>query len=334
MVIPNSHLSSGSQLPLAQSANIMVTPKGTRQQTVSSRPIERVKRGRKRRYRSESDTALSDSRRVRVEANSNGKPSPTEGTAAHSFQKDTHLHKPGFKYGAPIDTETYNSIHRSDSEQALVDRGASVNYEDKHGPNILRGRLSTTPTVLLNDEPSNSRHKQYQHWDRLKSLSVQPVTPSDAAFITAIIDSAAELQDFFQAPAAWAVACGVQPDKLVNIALKPLANRCWLLTATVSRCASGMDLLRRGRTRSRERWSPDPDTSSDFCSSEGESDSRPTKRGQWTSEENDKLTKSRRLGEAWSWTFEKLPERSEAAVRSRWFVVPAPRMEVTKTRPV
>ncbi|KAK6364014.1 hypothetical protein LTS17_012601 [Exophiala oligosperma] len=342
VVIPTRHPSSASQRNLvsSQSADVMVTPKSTRRWTVSPRPNERLKRGPKRRSKSEADFDSSDSRRVRVEADSKETPSLfqstlIEGTPAHSCRKETQLHKLGFKYGAPIEAETHNSIHGSDSEQTLIDRGASINFEDQPRPDIFRGKLGTTLASSPNiDETLNSHHGQDQHRDRLKSLSVQPVTPGDAAFITAIIDRATDLQDFPQAPAAWAHACGVQPDSLANVTLKPLANCCWLFTATVSRCAGGTDLPRRGQTRSRERWSLDLDTSSDFCPSEAESNPRPTKRGRWTVDEDNNLTEWRRRGKSWSWIFDRFPERSEGAVRSRWFVVLAPRIKVTKTRPV
>ncbi|KAK6363852.1 hypothetical protein LTS17_012758 [Exophiala oligosperma] len=342
VVIPTRHPSSASQRNLlsSQSADVMVTPERTRRWTVSPRPNKRVERGRKRRYRSEADFDSSDSCRVRAETDSKETPSLfhstlMEGSAAHSCRNETQLQKLGLKYGAPIEDETYNSIHGSDSEQTLIDRGASLNFEDEPRTNIFRGKLGITLASSSNtDEPVNCHHEQDQHRHRLKRLSVQPVTSSDAAFITAIIDRATDLQDFLQAPAAWAHACGVQPDSLANVTLKPLANCCWLFTATVSRCASGTDLPRRGQTRSRERWSLDLDMSSDFCPSEAESNQRPTKRGRWTVDEDNNLTEWRRLGKSWSWIFDRFPERSEAAVRSRWFVVLAPLIKVTKTRPV
>lgn len=156
-----------------------------------------------------------------------------EGTAAHSRRKET---QPDFKYGALIEAETHDSIiHGSDSEQTLIDHDASINYENNTRPDILRGKLGLAPASSANiDEPFNRQHEQGQHGNRLKSLSVQAVAPSDASFITAIIDRAADLQDFFQTPASWALACGVEPDNLANIALKPLGNGYWLLTATVS----------------------------------------------------------------------------------------------------
>ncbi|KAK6384338.1 hypothetical protein LTS17_001901 [Exophiala oligosperma] len=338
VVIPTHHSSSRPQRDSShtQPANIVGTLNGTRRRTTSPRLDERVEHisGRKRRYRSESDFDSPDSRRVRVEANSNGTPSLfhqtlVEGSAARSRRGETRLHKSGFKSGASIGVGPYDSVHGSDSERTLIDRGAGINCEDEIGPDTPRVELCPTPALNIN-EPMHSLHDPDQHRDKLKSLSVHPVTSSDAAFITAIVDRPADLQDFFHAPAAWALGCGIQPASLANIALKPLANCCWLLTATVSRCASGTDDLKRGRAGRKARWSPGPDTGSDFCPSEGENDPQPKKRGHWTVDEDNNLTEWRRLGKSWSWICGRFPERSESAVRSRWFVVLAPRAKSSK----
>ncbi|KAK6364009.1 hypothetical protein LTS17_012596 [Exophiala oligosperma] len=245
---------------------------------------------------------------------------------------EDQLHKSGFELGAPIGAGMHNSAHRSESEQTLIDRDADPDYEGMTGPDLTSIEPSPNPATRLNiDKPMDSHREleQERHHDGLKIMSVHPVTATDAALMTAVIDSPAVLPDFFHSPAAWAFECGVHPDKLANIVLKPLADRCWLLTATISRPASNMDNLRQGRARRRRRCSPDPHSSSDFCPSECETLSRPTKRGHWTSDEDIHLTEWRRLGKPWSWIFDQFPERSEAAVRSRWFVVLAPRAKPT-----
>ncbi|KAJ9611799.1 hypothetical protein H2204_015185 [Knufia peltigerae] len=332
VVIPTRHPSSASQRNLlsTQSADVMVTPKRTRRRTVSPRPNERVKCGRKRRYRSEADYDSSVSRRVRVEVVTNKTPTLVHQTldddsASSCRGREVQLHKSGFELEAPIGAGMHKSAHGSNSERTLVDRDADSEYET--GPDFTLSEPSPSPATRLNtDKPldSHREQKQKQHHDGLKIMSVQPVTATDAAFMTAVIESPAGLQDFFHSPAAWALECGVHPDNLANIVLKPLADRCWLLTATILRHAHGMDDLRRDRARRRERRSPDQDTSSDFCLSEYQTDSRPTKRGHWTLDEDNNLTEWRRLGKSWSWIFGQFPERSEAAVRSRWFAVIAP----------
>lgn len=119
-------------------------------------------------------------------------------------------------------------------------------------------------------------------------------------------------------------------EEEVKLALMlTLADRCWLLTATILRRASGMDDVRRDRAARSGRRAPDPDTSSDSCPSESETFSRPTKRGHWTVEEDNNLTEWRRLGKSWSWVFDQLPKRFEAVVRSRWFVILAPKARLT-----
>ncbi|KAJ9637122.1 uncharacterized protein PV06_11747 [Exophiala oligosperma] len=332
--IPTRHPSSATQrnLPPAQSADVMATPKGTRRRTVSPPPDERVKRGRKRRHRSEADFDSSVSRRMRVDVVTNKTPTLVhrtldEDSASSSRGREVQLHKSGFELGASTGAGVHNSAHGSDSEQTLVDRDADSDYEGMTGPDFTLIEPSPSPATRLKiDKPmdSHGEQKQEQHHDGLRIMSVQPVTATDAAFMTAVIDSPADLQDFFHSPAAWAVECGVHPDNLANIVFKPLTDGCWLLTATISRPASNMDDPRRDRARRRQRWSPDQDISSDFCLSEYQTLSRPTKRGHWTVDEDNNLTEWRRLGKSWSWIFDQFPERSEAAVRSRWFVVLAP----------
>ncbi|KIV81249.1 hypothetical protein PV11_03449 [Exophiala sideris] len=338
VVIPSRRPSPVSQRNLCstQPADVIVTPNGARPRTASPRPSGHVEHisGQKRRYRGESDFDSLDSHRVRVGADSNETPSLfhqtlAEPSAAHSRRKETQLHSPGSKYGAPIGAGIYNPSYESHSEQTLIDRGASINCEDQTGHDLPLREVCPTPASPSDiDEPLNSHHGQEQHQD-LKCLSVHPVTPADAAFVTAIIDSPADLQNIFHSPAAWALECGVQLANLANIALKPLADHCWLLTATMSRRASDTDNTRRDRAGRRRRWSPGSDASRDFCPSEGETDSRPTKRGRWTTEEDGNLTRWRVLGKSWSWICGRFPERSEAAVRSRWFVVLAPKAKLT-----
>ncbi|KIW13793.1 hypothetical protein PV08_08985 [Exophiala spinifera] len=313
-----------------QAADDLVKPNAARRRTASPRlsgPVKHIS-GHKRRYMSESNLDSLDSRRVRVEADPKNTPTLVphmlNGTA-NSRGRETHLHEPGCKVRAGI----HNPVYGSDSEQTLIDHGASINCDDQTGRDMLLRELCPTPTSPPDiDEPFNE-HGQEQHKDRLKGLSIQPVTSGDAGFVTAIIDSPADLQDIFHSPTDWALGRGVQSNDLANIVLKPLAEHCWLLTATILRRATKMDNQRRDRARRRGRDSPDLDTSSDFCPSESETISRPTKRGHWTLDEDNNLTRWRILGKSWSWIFNQFPERSEAAVRSRWFVVLAPRARPT-----
>ncbi|KAK4934608.1 hypothetical protein LTR10_024175 [Elasticomyces elasticus] len=310
-----------------QLANVVERPNGVRRRTASPSPGGRVEHlsGRKRRYRSGSDFLPPDSRRQRVEAESNKTPSVCHRTSGEGSAGQTR--RTENQHGTlPVVVRTPNAAHGPDSEQTLVGRGANSNCEDKIVPDLSSGEPSPTPTTSLDiDESMNSHHEHDQHHGGLKSMSVQPVAAADAAFITAIIDSPADLQNVFHSPTAWALGCGVRPASLTNISVKPFADHCWLLTATISRRASGTNDLRQDPPGRRERWSPDPDTSSDYYPSEGERGLRPRKRGHWTAEEDDDLTRWRRLGKSWWWIFDRFPDRSEAAVRSRWFVVLAPR---------
>ncbi|KAK5311154.1 hypothetical protein LTR93_011811 [Exophiala xenobiotica] len=314
---PSARAERSASASSAHIANAAETPNGVGERMASPRPggyvVEHLN-GLKRRSESESEFFSEDSHRQRVEAGSNKTPS-------HS-----HRTQPDLGHGTLPLVEPFDFAHKVDSEQTIVDRGSIWNYEDETVPHPTLIEHSGNPaTALTIDESRNSHREQGQHLGGLKGMSVQPVTPTDAAFITAIIDSPADLQNIFHSPRAWALELGFQAASLGNVSAKPLADRSWLLTATISRRSSGMDDLERDHVGRSGRESRDLDASGDYCLSEVETGLRRTKRGQWTAGEDDNLTRWRGQGKSWPWIFDQLPERSEAAVRSRWFVVLAPR---------
>ncbi|KAK5216026.1 hypothetical protein LTR72_010902 [Exophiala xenobiotica] len=331
---PSHRASARAERSASASANVAETPNGVGQRMASPRPgghvVEHLN-GFKRRYESESDFYSQDSHRQRVETGSDKTPSHShrtqvEGSVPRIRRTENQIHKPDLGHGTLPLVGPFNFAHGTDSEQTIVDRGSTLNHEDETVPHPTLIEHSGNPTTALNiDESRNSPHEQGQHLGGLKGMSVQPVTPTDAAFITAIIDSPADLQNIFHSPRAWALELGFQPASLGNVSAKPLADRSWLLTATISRHSSGINDLERDHAGRSGRQSPDLDASGDYCPSEVETGLRRTKRGQWTAEEDDNLTRWRRLGKSWPWIFDQFPERSEAAVRSRWFVVLAPR---------
>lgn len=194
----------------AQIANVVQIPSGARRRSRSPRPGGHVEHlsGRKRRDRSDSEFYSPDSHQVRVESESNKTPSDShqalaEGSDAHSRQRENQLHEPDFRHGTLPMVGTTNSAHGSDSERTLVGRGANTNYEVKTGPDFTRGEPCATPTTPLDiEEPMNSHGGQESHQGRLKCISFQSVTPADAAFMTAIIDNPADLENVFHSPAA------------------------------------------------------------------------------------------------------------------------------------
>ncbi|KAJ9493514.1 hypothetical protein H2202_011016 [Exophiala xenobiotica] len=253
-----------------------------------------------------------------------------DGSPARDHRIQRQLHTPNFEDETPPRFATAGSTYEPDREQTHVDRRANPTREDESGRDVAPSEWSGIPaTRRYIVEPLN-HHQQYQ--GGLKSMSVQPVTPADTAFITALIDSPTDIRNVLHSPAAWTLGCGGRPARLANISAKPLTSRYWLMTATMSQSYGCIDNLRRDRVGGRKgTWSPDPNMSSDYCPSGRGKEVRGLKRGQWTTEVDDSLTHWRRLGKSWSWIFDQFPERSEAAVRSRWFVVLAPRQTSRRT---
>lgn len=225
--------------------------------------------------------------------------------------------------------------NRSTLDSSAGVQGMRVNTEaDKHldiGNGVecgaaTRGHI-TKATTLKSGEVL-----RYHNPCSLTSVSVQPVTPADAAFFTALVEDPTEVGTLLESPTAWALSCGISPSRPTNVTVKPVTTNLWLVTATIRRSP---DLLYdRGRCATSRTGSSlqDTDSGSTYHPSEDEEEARGTKRGHWTSEEDDNLTRWKRLGRSWSWIFDRFPERTEAAIRSRWFVVLLPRETLHKTQ--
>lgn len=179
--------------------------------------------------------------------------------------------------------------------------------------------------------PNSNEDLRYNNPSRLMGISVKLVTPADAAFLMSFVEDPAEVKTLLKSPTAWGLSCGVSPTSLTNVNVKPLTTYLWLVTATITR---SHDLLhdRGRRVTGRTGLSlEDKDSDSAYHPSEDESQFRGTKRGQWIIEEDDNLRRWKDLGNSWPWICDRFPERTDAAVRSRWFVVLVPRETLART---
>ena len=166
-------------------------------------------------------------------------------------------------------------------------------------------------------------------------VNVQRVMPIDVAFVTAFVEDPVELSTLLESPTAWARSCGLSSarTRLTNVIVSSVSSHSWLVTATLSSIAGSAQGGRRGCPRSKRSYSSDGEADSVNHHSDDEKEGVEMKRGHWTQKEDNNLTEWKRIGRPWAWIFDQFPQRTEAAVRSRWFVVLAPRGFSTETRP-
>jgi hypothetical protein len=89
-----------------------------------------------------------------------------------------------------------------------------------------------TPVLRSTDDMQSYRS------GRSTSISLQPITPSDTAFLTGVIETRTELEDFVRSPSVWVWNHGLSYESLVNVTVRPLIAHCWLVTAAARRGGS------------------------------------------------------------------------------------------------
>ena len=186
----------------------------------------------------------------------------------------------------------------------------------------LKANIIGNDTTTICDIPTGSMR-----------MKVQQVMPGDAAFVTIFVDDPVELRTLLESPTAWARSCGLSSThtRLSNVTVSLARSHSWLVTSTLS-WIDGFTHGGRGyRTRSKRSCSPNSEAGSVYRPSEDEKETRRMKRGHWTRKEDDDLREWKRIGRPWSWIFYQFPERTEAAVRSHWFVVLAPQETSAET---
>ena len=227
---------------------------------------------------------------------------------------------------APASVQSFGELDDTLANSARARQGnAGKNAEHDLNTRRCSGKASTVgnDTTMKCDIPTGSMR-----------MKVQQVMPADAAFVTTFVDDPVELRTLLESPTAWARSSGLSSThtRLTNVTVSPANSYSWLVIATLSWIDGFAQGGRRYRTRSKRSCSPNVDAGSVHRSSEDEEDTRGTKRGHWTRKEDDNLREWKRIGRPWSWIFDQFPERTEAAVRSRWFVVLAPRKLSADTR--
>ncbi|KIW86579.1 uncharacterized protein Z519_12810 [Cladophialophora bantiana CBS 173.52] len=171
----------------------------------------------------------------------------------------------------------------------------------------------------------------------LPNPNIPPVTSTEVAVLTVLLADITEIGALLESPAA----CGLtgapfSTARLVHATVKPHPSQQWQVTVTFSSAPSVVQTAKNpGLDTEAYTSSADSVGSSSSIhsvhhySSEDESGSRTRgrKRGRWEEEDDENLIAWRRLGKPWSWIYKKFPDRSEGAIKSRWYVVLAPRQK-------
>ena len=173
------------------------------------------------------------------------------------------------------------------------------------------------------------------------SANVQAAASTDTAVLTGLIADMADMEPLLKSSAAWGVSDDLSSTRLVSATIKPHATEQWQLTATFARVPSTSkptrdvenDIDSSGPSVDRHDHS-----SSLFSvhheSSEDGSGSRMqgSRRGGWGKEEDRKLMIWRRRGEAWPWILKQFPNRTEGAVKARWYMLRKQRSKLQNGR--
>ena len=224
---------------------------------------------------------------------------------------------------APASIQSFGELDETLADSDRVGQGNAGTNAEHDLNNSMKANTVANDATMKCDVPTGSMR-----------MKVQQVTPADAGFVTTFVDDPVELRALLESPTAWARGCGLSSahTKLTNVTVSPVNSHSWLVVATLSWIDGSAHSGRRYRTRSKRSCSSDDDTGSVYRFSEDEKETRGVKRGHWTRKEDDNLREWKRIGRPWSWIFGQFPERTEAAVRSRWFVVLAPRELSADTR--
>ncbi|KAJ9607044.1 hypothetical protein H2200_008116 [Cladophialophora chaetospira] len=204
---------------------------------------------------------------------------------------------------------------------------ASTSSRPTEHPEEKDGSVLTQVSATNN---SNSGPKASS--TQVLSLSnIQIPSSIDTVVLKSLIVDIADMEPLLKSPAAWGVPDDLYSTRLVSATIKPHAGERWLLTATFARISSAQNPARdlENDVDSSDSSVDDHDHSSSLFSVHHDSSNgsrsqlRPngTRRGGWGKQEDRKLMRWRRRGEAWPWILKQFPERTEGAVKARWYML-------------
>ena len=168
---------------------------------------------------------------------------------------------------------------------------------------------------------------------------MRPIESFEAAVLSILISNPNEIGTLMESPAAWGLTGTMFSEaRLVKATLQPHTSRQWQLTATFSQPPN----VRSARHPKPSFQPGNPSANSDSSSSSidsihhysSESESEPrtrrTRRGGWEEEDDKNLINWKRLDKPWSWIVKQFPDRTEGALKSRWYVVLAPQEKLKR----
>ncbi|KAJ9641104.1 hypothetical protein H2199_005772 [Coniosporium tulheliwenetii] len=185
----------------------------------------------------------------------------------------------------------------------------------------------------------------------LSNVTIHPLPSSNVAFVTAIIRDARDIATLLAAPSVMVLQGPLR--KLNDVNVKSLPSNLWLLTGIIHNPSDGANLSsthiakanhahRDGEERTTrlevlarhddERSSEDSEHSTDSDLSEddlsydnersddAEEHQSSRKHVRWSPVDDERLIRLKNEGKDWKCIFKQFPGRSQASVRSRWYV--------------
>ena len=173
----------------------------------------------------------------------------------------------------------------------------------------------------------------------LPKPNVHAATSTETAVMTGLLTDIADIEPLLKSSAVWGLSDDPSSTRLISATITPHAAKQWQLTATFERVSGGEKTLHDLGFHVRDSGlSTDDDSlfSIHHRSPEDESETRTrtrtrnVRRGAWEKYDDNKLIRWRLRGESWPWILEQFPNRTEGAVKSRWYVVLAPQHRFRK----
>ena len=224
--------------------------------------------------------------------------------------------------GPPKPRYTYKwRVRRGDHTSSASTSSRPAEYPEERDGSVL-AQLSATFNSNSGPTASNTQV--------LSLPNIQIPSSTDTVVLRGLIVDIADMEPLLKSPTAWGVPDDLSSTRLVSATIKPHARERWQLTATFARMSSTHKPTRdlENDVKSSDSSVDDHDRSSSLFSVHHESSDgsrsrlvKGTRRGGWGKQEDRKLMRWRRRGEAWPWILKQFPERTEGAVKARWYML-------------
>ncbi|KAK4934782.1 hypothetical protein LTR10_024039 [Elasticomyces elasticus] len=229
-----------------------------------------------------------------------------------------------------------NSQRRRVTRLSVLSTAVSAS---KRQPRSSRRKHSANTDPQSGVQPRDANRAACSSSKLMTLSSAQLVTSAPATVLSARLTDTTQIERLLMSPGAWGLP--EQPSswaELINATVERHGPEDWHLTATFSKLY-GITCSRQGPRHEGIVNNPSVeinDASSNACSihheptAESNTRTRTSRRRRWEDHEDKNLIYWRRIGKSWPLIYQQFPERTEAAVRSRWYVVRARRQRADR----